>query len=79
MMVDRRLRKPRGKDLLDGTFRSLLKTGPGRTAALGPHRLVVRGIPLPDEIPDSEGHTAYVWPDALLNYLSAIGWPGWWM
>ncbi len=33
------------------------------------------GIPLPDEIPDSKGHTAYVWPDALLNYLSAIGWP----
>jgi methionyl-tRNA synthetase len=42
------------------------------------------GIPLPDEIPDSEGHTAYVWPDALLNYLSAIGWPDrvyskWWL
>jgi len=42
------------------------------------------GIPLPEEIPDSEGHTAYVWPDALLNYLSAIGWPErvyskWWL
>ncbi len=42
------------------------------------------GIPLPAEIPDSEGHTAYVWPDALLNYLSAIGWPErryalWWL
>jgi len=42
------------------------------------------GIPLPSEIPDSEGHTAYVWPDALLNYLSAIGWPDriyskWWL
>jgi methionyl-tRNA synthetase len=42
------------------------------------------GIPLPDDIPDSSGHTAYVWPDALLNYLSAIGWPErryatWWL
>jgi methionyl-tRNA synthetase len=42
------------------------------------------GIPLPAEIPDSAGHTAYVWPDALLNYLSAIGWPErryalWWL
>ncbi|HTM58420.1 MAG TPA: class I tRNA ligase family protein [Candidatus Udaeobacter sp.] len=42
------------------------------------------GIPLPDDIPGSEGHTAYVWPDALLNYLSAIGWPDrvyskWWL
>ena len=42
------------------------------------------GVPLPQEIPDSEGHTAYVWPDALLNYLSAIGWPerryaAWWL
>ena len=42
------------------------------------------GIALPEEIPDSAGHTAYVWPDALLNYLSAIGWPErrfatWWL
>ena len=42
------------------------------------------GIPLPDEIPNSEGHTAYVWADALLNYLSALGWPErkyslWWL
>ena len=42
------------------------------------------GIPLPSEIPNSEGHTAYVWPDALLNYLSALGWPErryslWWL
>ncbi|MGH7740865.1 MAG: methionine--tRNA ligase [Candidatus Eiseniibacteriota bacterium] len=42
------------------------------------------GIPLPEEIPDSAGHTAYVWADALLNYLSAIGWPDrvyskWWL
>ena len=42
------------------------------------------GVPLPDEIPDSQGHTVYVWADALLNYLSAIGWPErryslWWL
>ena len=42
------------------------------------------GVPLPEEIPDGEGHTVYVWADALLNYLSAIGWPErkyslWWL
>jgi methionyl-tRNA synthetase len=42
------------------------------------------GIPLPEEIEGSEGHVAYVWADALLNYLSAIGWPErkyslWWL
>jgi len=42
------------------------------------------GVPLPEEIPGSEGHVAYVWADALLNYLSAIGWPErkyslWWL
>ena len=42
------------------------------------------GIRLPEEIPNSEGHTAYVWADALLNYLSALGWPErkyslWWL
>jgi methionyl-tRNA synthetase len=42
------------------------------------------GIPLPEEIPDSHGHTVYVWADALLNYLSALGWPErryslWWL
>ncbi len=42
------------------------------------------GVPLPAEIPGSEGHTVYVWADALLNYLSAIGWPErryaqWWL
>ncbi len=42
------------------------------------------GIKLPPEIEDSEGHTVYVWADALLNYLSAIGWPErrsslWWL
>ena len=42
------------------------------------------GIPLPEEIPGGRGHTVYVWADALLNYLSAIGWPDlvyskWWL
>jgi methionyl-tRNA synthetase len=42
------------------------------------------GVPLPDEIENGEGHTVYVWADALLNYLSAIGWPErryslWWL
>ncbi|MGM0629513.1 MAG: methionine--tRNA ligase, partial [Patescibacteria group bacterium] len=30
------------------------------------------GVPVPDD-PD---HTMYVWFDALVNYVSAIGWPG---
>lgn len=42
------------------------------------------GIPLPEEIEGSAGHVAYVWADALLNYLSALGWPDrkyslWWL
>ena len=42
------------------------------------------GVSLPEEIPGAEGHTAYVWADALLNYLSALGWPErryslWWL
>jgi len=42
------------------------------------------GIPLPDDLPGAEGHVAYVWADALLNYLSALGWPErryslWWL
>ena len=42
------------------------------------------GIPLPEEIEGAEGHVAYVWADALLNYLSALGWPErkyslWWL
>jgi methionyl-tRNA synthetase len=42
------------------------------------------GVTLPEEIPNGEGHTVYVWADALLNYLSAIGWPErkyslWWL
>ena len=42
------------------------------------------GVPLPEEIEGGQGHTVYVWADALLNYLSAIGWPDrrysqWWL
>ena len=42
------------------------------------------GVPLPEEIEGGEGHTVYVWTDALLNYLSALGWPQrvytkWWL
>jgi methionyl-tRNA synthetase len=42
------------------------------------------GVPLPEEIEGGEGHVAYVWPDALLSYLSALGWPErkyslWWL
>ena len=42
------------------------------------------GIPLPEEIDGADGHVAYVWADALLNYLSALGWPErkyslWWL
>ncbi len=42
------------------------------------------GIALPDEIEGGKGHVAYVWADALLNYLSALGWPDrkyslWWL
>ena len=45
---------------------------------------LVWGIPLPEEIPGARGHVAWVWPDALLNYLSALGWPErkyslWWL
>jgi len=45
---------------------------------------LVWGVPLPEEIEGGEGHTVYVWPDALLNYLSALGWPQrtyctWWL
>jgi len=27
------------------------------------------------EVPDDNGHVMYVWFDALVNYISAIGWP----
>jgi methionyl-tRNA synthetase len=42
------------------------------------------GVPLPEEVRGGEGHVAYVWADALLNYLSALGWPErksslWWL
>jgi len=31
------------------------------------------GIPMPDSIPESKGKVIYVWYDALINYVSAIG------
>lgn len=42
------------------------------------------GVAVPAEIAAAKGHTVYVWADALLNYLSAIGWPErryslWWL
>lgn len=36
-------------------------------------RMQTWGIPMPDAIPDSEGQVVYVWFDALINYVSAIG------
>jgi methionyl-tRNA synthetase len=47
-------------------------------------RNVPWGVLLPADIMGGPGHTAYVWGDALLNYLSAIGWPEarhaeWWL
>ncbi len=61
---------------------NVIREGLQDVSVTRPH--VPWGIPLPDEIPDSHGHTAYVWADALLNYLSAIGWPErkyslWWL
>ena len=41
------------------------------------------GVPMPASIPGSAGHTIYVWFDALINYISALGFPDerykeWW-
>ncbi|MGH7724861.1 MAG: methionine--tRNA ligase [Candidatus Eiseniibacteriota bacterium] len=41
------------------------------------------GVPMPDSIPGGKGQTIYVWFDALINYLSALGYPDeryreWW-
>ncbi len=33
------------------------------------------GIPLPPSIPNSAGLVVYVWADALINYLTCIGYP----
>jgi len=33
------------------------------------------GIPLPSSIPNSEGLVVYVWADALINYLTCVGYP----
>ena len=42
------------------------------------------GVPVPPEIENAEGQTIYVWVDALLNYITAIGFPDdeyrqWWL
>ena len=42
------------------------------------------GVPVPEEIEGASGHTVYVWVDALLNYITAIGFPDekyreWWV
>ena len=44
---------------------------------------VTWGVPLPPSIPNSGGQTIYVWFEALLNYITAIGYPDesyrqWW-
>ena len=44
---------------------------------------VTWGVPMPDSIPNSQGQIVYVWFDALINYISAIGYPDekyrqWW-
>jgi methionyl-tRNA synthetase len=44
---------------------------------------VAWGVPMPPSIPNSAGQTIYVWFDALINYLTAIGFPderyrAWW-
>ncbi|MEP7027812.1 MAG: class I tRNA ligase family protein, partial [Candidatus Eisenbacteria bacterium] len=44
---------------------------------------VAWGVPMPASIPNGQGHTIYVWFDALINYISAIGYPDeryldWW-
>ncbi len=33
------------------------------------------GIPMPSSIPNSEGLVVYVWADALINYLTCVGYP----
>ena len=61
---------------------NVIKEGLQDTSVTRPN--VPWGVPLPEEIPEGAGHTVYVWADALLNYLSAIGWPErrystWWL
>jgi methionyl-tRNA synthetase len=38
-------------------------------------RLADWGTPLPQEIPGAEGMVVYVWLDALVNYLTVVGYP----
>ena len=61
---------------------NLIKSGLRDVAVSRPN--LTWGIPLPEEIEGAEGHVVYVWADALLNYLSALGWPErkyslWWL
>ena len=61
---------------------NVLREGLKDVSVSRPH--LAWGVPLPEEIEGGEGHVAYVWADALLNYLSAIGWPErryslWWL
>jgi methionyl-tRNA synthetase len=61
---------------------NVIREGLQDVSVTRPH--VPWGVPLPDDIEGSAGHTVYVWADALLNYLSAIGWPErvyskWWL
>ncbi len=61
---------------------SLVKSGLEDVSVSRPN--LTWGVPLPEEIEGGEGHTVYVWADALLNYLSALGWPQrtyakWWL
>ena len=42
------------------------------------------GVPVPADVEGAAGHTVYVWVDALLNYVTAIGFPDeryreWWV
>ncbi len=61
---------------------SLVKSGLEDVSVSRPN--LTWGVPLPEEIEGGAGHTVYVWADALLNYLSALGWPQrtyakWWL
>jgi methionyl-tRNA synthetase len=38
-------------------------------------RIATWGTPLPEDIPGAEGMVVYVWLDALVNYLTVVGYP----
>ena len=50
---------------------ALLREPLGDLSISRPRERVPWGIPLPWD----DGHVTYVWFDALLNYLSALGYP----